>query len=111
MVNARLLKARRQLDVTHEFQRAGALNGQILDADGQGLVRTLAGLLRIAIGLDRSHSGCVASVSVADDGDGVVVEAQPAEGADLSLERYAADARRDLLEQALSTTVTIRTPT
>ena len=35
VVNARLLKARRQLDVTHEFQRAGALNGQILDADGK----------------------------------------------------------------------------
>ena len=35
LVNARLLKARRQLDVTHEFQRAGALNGQILDADGK----------------------------------------------------------------------------
>jgi hypothetical protein len=35
VVNARLLKARRQLDATHEFQRAGALNGQILDADGK----------------------------------------------------------------------------
>ena len=35
VVNVRLLKARRQLDVTHEFQRAGALNGQILDADGK----------------------------------------------------------------------------
>jgi hypothetical protein len=35
VVNARLLKARRQLDITHEFQRMGALNGLILDADGQ----------------------------------------------------------------------------
>jgi hypothetical protein len=35
VVNARLAKARRQLDATHEFQRAGALNGLILDADGQ----------------------------------------------------------------------------
>ena len=34
VVNARLLKARLQLDVTHEYQRMGALNGQILDADG-----------------------------------------------------------------------------
>ena len=33
-VNKRLAKARRQLDATHEFQRMGALNGQILDADG-----------------------------------------------------------------------------
>ncbi|MGO4003732.1 major capsid protein [Pseudomonas fluorescens] len=34
VVNARLSKARRQLDATHEFQRMGALNGLILDADG-----------------------------------------------------------------------------
>jgi hypothetical protein len=34
VVNKRLAKARRQLDATHEFQRMGALNGQVLDADG-----------------------------------------------------------------------------
>ena len=34
VVNARLSKAKRQLDATHEFQRMGALNGLILDADG-----------------------------------------------------------------------------
>src|SRR5690606_1969419 len=81
-----------------------------LDEDDQRLVRTPAGLLRIAIGLDRSHSGCVASVSVDDGPDGRVVDAHPANGADLSLERYSAEARRDLLEHALDTSVTIRTP-
>ncbi|UVL97960.1 major capsid protein [Pseudomonas atacamensis] len=35
VVNKRLAKARRQLDVTHEFQRLGALNGKIYDADGK----------------------------------------------------------------------------
>ncbi|MBK3459264.1 major capsid protein [Pseudomonas haemolytica] len=35
VVNKRLAKARRQLDATHEFQRMGALNGQVLDADGK----------------------------------------------------------------------------
>ncbi|NWA25773.1 major capsid protein [Pseudomonas gingeri] len=35
VVNARLAKVRRQLDATHEYQRMGALNGQILDADGK----------------------------------------------------------------------------
>ena len=35
VVNKRLAKARRQLDATHEFQRLGALNGQVLDADGK----------------------------------------------------------------------------
>ena len=41
VVNARLLKARRQLDVTHEYQRMGALNGQILDADGKTVLLDL----------------------------------------------------------------------
>ncbi|MCT4497642.1 major capsid protein [Pseudomonas sivasensis] len=35
VVNKRLAKARRQLDATHEFQRMGALNGMVLDADGK----------------------------------------------------------------------------
>ena len=35
VVNKRLAKARRQLDATHEFQRMGALNGQVLDSDGK----------------------------------------------------------------------------
>lgn len=35
VVNRRLAKARRQLDATHEFQRMGALSGQVLDADGK----------------------------------------------------------------------------
>jgi len=34
VVNKRLAKARRQLDATHEFQRMGAIKGQVLDADG-----------------------------------------------------------------------------
>jgi len=41
VVNARLAKARRQLDATHEFQRMGALNGQILDADGSTVLLDL----------------------------------------------------------------------
>lgn len=34
VVNRRLNKMRRQLDATHEWQRIGALKGQIIDADG-----------------------------------------------------------------------------
>jgi hypothetical protein len=34
VVNRRLQKMRRQLDATHEWQRIGALKGQIIDADG-----------------------------------------------------------------------------
>lgn len=35
VVNARIDKARQQLDLTHEYQRIGAIKGQILDKDGQ----------------------------------------------------------------------------
>jgi len=38
VVNTRLSKAKRQLDATHEFQRMGALNGLILDADGSTIL-------------------------------------------------------------------------
>ena len=41
VVNKRLGKARRQLDATHEFQRMGALNGHILDADGKTVLLDL----------------------------------------------------------------------
>lgn len=41
VVNTRLAKARRQLDATHEFQRMGALNGLILDADGSTVLLDL----------------------------------------------------------------------
>lgn len=41
VVNARLAKCRRQLDATHEFQRIGALNGLVLDADGQRVLLDL----------------------------------------------------------------------
>lgn len=38
VVNARLLKVRRQLDATHEFHRMGAVNGKVLDADGKSVL-------------------------------------------------------------------------
>lgn len=38
VVSKRLAKARRQLDATHEFQRMGAIKGQVLDADGTSVL-------------------------------------------------------------------------
>lgn len=38
VINTRLAKARRQLDATHEFQRMGAINGVVLDADGKSVL-------------------------------------------------------------------------
>ena len=78
-----------------------------LDGADQAVVRALAGLLRVAIGLDRSHAGLVAGVVVRADATGVVVEATPAPGADIGLELYSATARKDLLESALGVGVRV----
>jgi len=72
-----------------------------LGEEDQHVVRTLAGLLRVAIGLDRTHSAAVAGIDVTADGDDLTIALRPADGADVGLERYAADARRGLLEHAL----------
>ena len=74
-----------------------------LRPDDQSAVRTLAGILRVAIALDRSHRGPVDAVRVASaNGSGplrVVVTPRP--GADLSLELHSGTERKDLLEQVL----------
>ena len=67
----------------------------------QRLVRLLAGILRIAIALDRSRVGSVATVEVAEV-DGVLelrVAGRP--GADLALELFTAEERRGLLASVL----------
>ncbi len=71
------------------------------------VVRCLAGLLRVAIGLDRSHAAQVASVSVEDLGDRLEVRATPAGDADIGLELYATAARTELLELALATKIAV----
>lgn len=78
-----------------------------LDPDDQHLVTVLAGLLRIAVGLDRRHAGRVTGVEVTARDEGIDVRAVPSDGADISLERYAATARKDLLAAALDVPVTI----
>ena len=79
-----------------------------LGRDDQRRVRVLAGVLRVAVGLDRNHSGRVGSVAVAPDGDGpLVVEVLPADGQDVSLEMYAATARSGLLAEALGAPVEV----
>jgi len=79
-----------------------------LSTDAQHEVRVLAGLLRVAIGLDRNHAARVASVAVHDDGDGLVVEVTPADGEDITLELYAAASRSGLLSTALDCPLVIR---
>jgi exopolyphosphatase/guanosine-5'-triphosphate,3'-diphosphate pyrophosphatase len=65
------------------------------------LVRSLAAILRVAIGLDRSHRRRVRAVRAEIGPERVVllVEAEP--GVDIDLELYAANERKELLEQVL----------
>ncbi len=75
--------------------------------DDQTLVRALAALLRVAIGLDRSYERRVATVRCGDDGEHLTIELVPAGEGDIALEHYAADARKALLEEVLDRLITI----
>lgn len=83
----------------HEFAQLGATD--------QHVVRALAGVLRIAIGLDRSHDGRVSDVRVREREHEVVVTVESAPGADVGLEVYAANDRRQLLESVLGRPVRV----
>jgi exopolyphosphatase / guanosine-5'-triphosphate,3'-diphosphate pyrophosphatase len=80
-----------------------------LDDDDRRAVAVLAGLLRVAIGLDRTHSLVISKVSTHLDPDTgtLVIEATSASDSDPSLELYSANERKDLLADALGVTVEI----
>lgn len=72
-------------------------------------VVVLAGLLRVAIALDRSHSLVVRDLSVRIDldHDTVHIGAVPLEGCDAELEVYSANERAELLSDALGLAVVV----
>jgi exopolyphosphatase / guanosine-5'-triphosphate,3'-diphosphate pyrophosphatase len=72
-----------------------------LSSADQRMVRSLAGVLRVAIGLDRRHEGRVRGVRVGSDGDALVVSALAADGHDIALEVFAAGERSGLLGKVL----------
>lgn len=79
-----------------------------VDEGTQREVCVLAGLLRVAIGLDRNHASRVQEVSVKEKGDTLVIKAVPAPGEDIGLELYAASTRTSLLDGALGVTTEVR---
>lgn len=86
----------------HEFS--------VLDAEQQHVVRSLAGILRVAIALDRAHAGLVKKVKcrVREGGDRrLVIEVLPVDGADTSLELYTANERKGLLSEVLGMPVSV----
>ena len=73
----------------------------------QDTVRALAGILRVAIGLDRTHGARVRSVRAHVHRRTLVIEVEAADGADISLELYTANERRELLEAVLDRRVSV----
>jgi len=82
-----------------------------LREEDQERVTTMAGMLRVAIALDRSHDGRVATVAVGSaNGAGPLrIGVVAANGADISLELQTADERKELLEAVLGHRVEIVT--
>jgi exopolyphosphatase/guanosine-5'-triphosphate,3'-diphosphate pyrophosphatase len=79
-----------------------------LGDDARREVCVLAGLLRVAIGLDRNHAARVGSVAAAMVDDRLAVTVTPMPGEDISLELYAAGARAGLLRSTLDLDVEFR---
>ncbi|MBI5087760.1 MAG: exopolyphosphatase, partial [Actinobacteria bacterium] len=78
-----------------------------LDDESQAVVRTLAAILRVAIGLDRSYDGRVVGVRAEVRRQRLLIEAIARPGADISLEVYTAHERSTLLEQVLGLRVDV----
>ncbi len=77
-----------------------------LPDDEQRTVRVLAGLLRVAVGLDRTRSGVVRGLRVDDGGEALAVVVDTA-GDDAELELYSARERLPLLVDALGLPVEV----
>ncbi len=81
----------------------------LTDADKIRL-RTLSGLLRIAIGLDRRHVGAVGTIRVLLDDDIEIEPLPSSEEVDLAVEVHAAMERVSLLAEALQCKVLVSLP-
>ena len=68
-------------------------------------VRMMAGLLRLADALDRSHRGVVKAVAISETSRGLLLRCE-AEG-DAGLEQWASGRRVDLLERALDRAIQV----
>jgi exopolyphosphatase/guanosine-5'-triphosphate,3'-diphosphate pyrophosphatase len=79
---------------------------QLSETD-QKLVTSLAAILRIAIGLDRTQDGRVKSVTVRAEDEQLLIFAKASAKADIELNLYAANERRNLLADVVETKVKI----
>ena len=78
-----------------------------LEEADQKLVTSLAAILRIAIGLDRTQDGRVKSVTVRAEDEQFLIFAKASAKSDIELNLYAANERRSLLADVLATKVKV----
>ena len=79
-----------------------------LPADDQTVVRVAAAVLRVAIGLDRSHARLVSGVAIEATVDAVSIVVTPVNAeVDMALEIHAANERSGLLAEVLGLPVTV----
>jgi len=81
-----------------------------LSAADRATVASLAGIVRVAVGLDRSHSERVQDVRVGVEHDVVRIDVTPAEDASVELEVAAAQERADLLQERVGRPVVVAGP-
>jgi len=77
-----------------------------LSEDDQNVVRMLSGMLRIAIGLDRTHDGRTSSISIKQKSKALHITMSSNTNADLELNLYATQQRVDLLADVFHCAVT-----
>ena len=78
-----------------------------LDESDKHVVRAMASVLRIAIGLDRSHDGRVRQVSVTKKNSKIEIVTKSRGDEDLGVNIYSARERSDLLCEVTGCTVEI----
>jgi exopolyphosphatase / guanosine-5'-triphosphate,3'-diphosphate pyrophosphatase len=78
-----------------------------LSPNDQHLVRSLSALLRVAVGLDRTHDGRVKKVAVAVGDQETTIEFSGSKKLDNELNEYAANERKALLSDVLNTRLKI----
>ena len=80
---------------------------RMLSEDDQRKVQLLSSILRVAIGLDRTHDGRVGNVKVAVSKDDITVIISSSQKLDIDLNVYAANERVSLLEEVFDHKVTV----
>ncbi|MCI0473810.1 MAG: HD domain-containing protein, partial [Ignavibacteria bacterium] len=70
-------------------------------------VKMLAGILRVADGLDRGHSSTVSDIEIRKDGKNYIIKIIPENGTDIALELWGANMRKELFEEVFGYRVSI----